>query len=632
MDKKLEQILKLMSEKQYHTALELSEYIGVSEKTVRNRIKELQEILKENGAEIISKRKLGYRLEIKDKKQYSQLTEGRTAGGLHMPDNPQERVQYLIEFLLNQKEYIKLDDLCEIMYISRGTLTSDLKKAEWILQRYHLQIERRPNYGIRVQGSEFQIRVCLANTIVKWNDFHQKDEKMYGEMKWIGEILLEIFTEHEIQISEISFESLVAHIYIAGNRISQGYPIGLDKEKAKALLKKQSLEIAGVIAEKIKAEKGIVFGEEEVLYLALHLETKVYSNTRKGENIVISSKIDELVLKMLEIVYREFRIDLRDNLEIRMLLNQHMVPMDIRMQYGIPLKNPLIGQIKKEHGLAYTVALAASAALKQYYGTDVPEDEIGYLAVIFALAFEKQNETVRKKNIVIVCMSGKGSSQLFIYRYKKNFGKYIDHIYDCNVFELETFDFQEKKIDYVFTTIPIQIDVPVPVIELDLFFEQKDVEKYSQIFERGDGDFLMKYYRKELFLSGVRCKTKEEVIKKLCDCAAEQIDLPEGFYDAVLKREEMAHTDFGGLTAIPHPYKVMSPENFVAVAVLEKPIWWEFHHVQLVFLIGLSEESDDEMKKFYQTTTDFLFDEDGVRRLIREPSYEMLIRLLKDAM
>lgn len=332
---------------------------------------------------------------------------------------------------------------------------------------------------------------------------------------------------------------------------------------------------------------------------------------------------------MIQLVYTEFRIDLRDNFEIRMSLNQHMVPMDIRIQYGIPLKNPILDQIKREHALAYTIATGSCSVLKEHYGKEIPEDEIGYLAVIFALALAKQNEQIQKKNIVLVCMSGKSSSQLFIYRYKKSFEKYVDHIYDCNIFDLEGFDFTGKNIDYVFTTVPIQISIPVPVFEVDLFFEQNDVIKFSQMFENDHRNILNKYYRKELFIEKSQCQSKESVIKELCELAMSYINLPDDFYEAVLKREKMAHTDFGNLIAIPHPYKAMCQENFVAVAVLENPILWEMYEVQVVFLIALAVETDEDTKKFYQITTDFLFDGDRINKLIQRPNYENLIELLK---
>lgn len=629
LDKKLEQIIKALSIEEYKTANELSNLLKISEKTVRMRIKSLNEILEQNGARIISRQKLGYRLEITDEKKYEvfQGVENEDDAD-NLPADAQERVQYILAYLLNRENYIKLDDMCDFMYISRSTLTSDLKKAEYILNKHDLKLERRPNYGIKVQGDEFHKRICLADSVVKWNGFHISELKKQQEIKIIGEILLGISQKYQIQISEISFESLVVHIYISLGRIHRNCQVEMKKEQLASKLRERTFEIAEKIAKELSCQLNTDFTESEILYLALHLETKIYSGSRKGENIVISSEIDELVVKMIQLVFTEFRIDLRDNFEIRMLLNQHIVPMDIRIQYGIPLKNPILDQIKREHSLAYTIATGSCTVLKEHYGKDIPEDEIGYLAVIFALALAKQKEQIQKKNIVLVCMSGKSSSQLFIYRYKKSFEKYVDHIYDCNIFDLEYFDFAGKNIDYLFTTVPIQIPVPVPVFEVDLFFEQGDILKFSQLFENDPGNILNQYYKKELFIEKSFCRSKEDVIKELCDLAAKYMNLPENFYESVLKREEMAHTDFGNLIAIPHPCRAMCEESFVAIAVLEDPIWWEMYEVQVVFLIALAEDTNEDTKKFYQVTTDFLFDSERIKKLIHYPTYENFIELL----
>ena len=197
--------------------------------------------------------------------------------------------------------------------------------------------------------------------------------------------------------------------------------------------------------------------------------------------------------EMLEYVYKITKMDFRDNMELRMALNQHMVPLLVRVKYNIPLKNPERLQIKSEYSLAYTLAATATTVINAKYHTDLNEDEICYLAIHFALAQEKIGHKIQKKNILIVCVSGKGSSQLFMYRYKEAFGKYIKHIYESTVYNLKNFDFKKNKIDYVFTTVPIEFNIPVPVFRVSLFLNRTEINTYSNMFEMGDINFLKKY-------------------------------------------------------------------------------------------------------------------------------------------
>lgn len=126
------------------------------------------------------------------------------------------------------------------------------------------------------------------------------------------------------------------------------------------------------------------------------------------------------------------------------------------------------------------------------------------------------------------------------------------------------------------------------------------------------------------------CKTKEDVISKLTDHIKQYYNLPEDFYSAVMKREELGQTDFGNLIAIPHPYKVITKDNFVAVCILDEPIWWGHNEVQVVFLIALSTDQDADIERFYQLTTQFLFDPRRIGLFIENPDFEFLIDMISN--
>ena len=627
MNAKLNMLLQELSRVNYRSAESIADKLGVSEKTVRIRVKELNDYLTNFGAAVLSGRGQGYKLEIIDEEKFHSLTEKRSE---KLPTTSTERVPYILAFLLNRVDYIKIDDICEFLYVSRNTLIADLKRVEYVLNMYNLKLERRPNYGIIIQGSEFDKRVCMANSLVKWNDFVIGDSRKHAEMHIVGGIILNAINKYKLRLSEISFDNLVIHTYIAIRRIKRNCGISFDTRQADIVIGEDVLKASEEIANQIQSHFGIIYDSNERTYLAIHFCAKMSSGSggKYEPNVVISGKIDELVQKMIFAVYESFKFDFRGNLELRMNLNQHMVPFDIRMQYGIPLKNPMLQQIKKEYALAYTIASGACTVLNEYYNKNIDENELGYFAILFALAIEKQDKILDKKNVVVVCVSGKSSSQLFLYKYRQAFGKYIDKIFESTVYELENFDFIGNQIDYVFSTVPIHTKVPVPVFEVNLFMESKDIITYSEIFEKGSSHFVHHYYRRELFFPELNCKTKDEVIKELCSHAARYYELPEDFYNAVMKREEMGQTDFGNLIAIPHPYKIITKDHFVAVGIMKEPIWWGHNEVQVVFLIALSTDTDKDIEKFYQLTTSFLFNPEKIAALIQNPDFDVLYHLL----
>lgn len=627
MPKFFEQLLAKLSETEYHTAEEIAASCGIGEKTVRKRLRELNDSLKSYGAEIISKQHYGYLLDVYDREAYNQFLL-YTSSQEQIPTTSEERVLYILALLLNHEDYIKLENIGEFLYVSRNTVTADLKKVEYILAVYQLGIERRPNYGIRIVGSEFDKRTCYANSIVKINRVLQNREKTLKEQKIIGDILLKFTLEYRLKMSEISFQSLVIHFYVALKRMEYGKAIVLNKEEIEEYIGSDIYKMAESLAKQLEIAFQRKISSDETAYLAVHLGAKLSSDASVREQIPIkiASEIDQLSLRLILCIYDGFKIDFRDDLLLRMTLNKHLVPLDIRMRYGIPMQNPLKEEIKQEYPLAFMMALQSGAVLKEHYKKKITEDEAAYLAVIYQFALEQREQKIDKKNIVIVCASGKGSSQLFIYRYKQDFGKYVDKIYECTAFELGDFDF--SKVDYVFTTIPLNISIPVPVFEVSLFLNGSDVAFVKKTLESSDEEFLRQYYFPELFFTDVEAESKEEVLRILYAKASRVRKIPEGFYEAVLKREEMGQTDFGNYTAIPHPFYAMTEESFVVVGVLKKAVWWGHNDVRLVLLWSLSVNGDEYLQKFYRSMTDFLFDAEKINIFLKNPEFDNLIKLL----
>ena len=268
--------------------------------------------------------------------------------------------------------------------------------------------------------------------------------------------------------------------------------------------------------------------------------------------------------------------------------------------------------------------------LSSHYGKAMPEDEIAYLAVLFALAMEQRDRPSRRYNIVVVCVSGRGTSQLFLYNYKRAFGKYINRIVEATVFDLEELDFKGLRIDFVFTTVPLNIPLPVPVYEVSLLLSDKEINSCQKIFENGDDRFLYRYFDSRLFLPCVKAQTKEQALTAICQAVNRYRSVPDNFFELVMQREEMGQTDFGNRVAIPHPSQILGNGKFVMAAILEQPVFWGHHDVQVVFLISLAEQ-DPDAEAFYRTITNYLSEIELVEKTVAHRTFSCLMDCLKEA-
>ncbi len=549
-----------------------------------------------------------------------------------IPQTGEERFYYLTAYLLNHDCFIKLDELSEFLFVSRGVLTPCIREVEAYLERYGIIIERKPGYGIRASGTEYEIRHCLRDLF-----FNQMSREtgiknvLHQELKDLADMILPQISQYNIHLSEMAFETLVQDIYVQAHRIKHGRYVTFEKEEPLPLNESER-EFLRQALSLLSDHYGIEYTEPENYYLAIHLAGKktLQASEIGDENFVIREEIDQLTGKMLDSIYENMQLDLRRNLELRMALDQHMVTLDIRLRYDIPLNNPETETISHHYPLGYTVATWAAAVLQNYYQKEISEDEIAYLALLFAVSVEDQRQATPKDKmrILIVCMTGNSAARLLRHRYLQEFPQYIEEIYTCDTLELEYFDF--RLVDYVFTTVPIDCYVPKPIQEISLFPQEHDMELVGRLLRDNGVEFLKKYYKKENFLTGQLGETREEIVRNMCRVAVERDGLPEGLYESVMKREMIMATDYGSEVAIPHPANVMTDETYVYVAVLDHAVPWSRRKVRVVILTIIGQQEDEDLQKYYEVTTDFLADDEAVRKLCETPTYEAFIDILQN--
>ena len=126
---------------------QLCEELNITSRTLRNDIRESKAELREHGIEIGSVHAVGYYLEILDEDRYyqyiNQKLKEEADRQLVIPIYPEERAEYLIRKFLSASDFIKMEDICDELYISRSTLTNDLKEVRERLKYFHLELESR---------------------------------------------------------------------------------------------------------------------------------------------------------------------------------------------------------------------------------------------------------------------------------------------------------------------------------------------------------------------------------------------------------------------------------------------------------------------------------------------------------
>lgn len=617
-------IVEVLKQGNNYTSEQLGKIFSVSEKTIRNRIKEINEEIINHGAVIDSQRGKGFTLDIINSSLIDEwLTKQHDDNSL-FPSTPEERMLFIVEYLLKQKDYVYIDDLCNILFVARNTMSQDIKKVEQVLHKYNLAIDRRPNYGIKISGKEINKRLCIIDYLN--NKQHNDKLNKVSQIMVFGDTLSQEFYKAEFVTSVENYLAIKNVLFVTYSRLKDGFEIDFDKKYEKELkdsIQKEILDIVDNIVKDLKKDYSILDNPSEKLYLALQIAGR--GNIKNNSSAKTNTNIDEIVQNMLLEIKNGLKVDFTNDFDLIMSLKHHMTAFDIRMKYYIPVENPILDVIKKNYSLAYALASYSCNYLSEYYDKPIKEDEIGFIAVIYALALDRKNKPIKKKNVVIVCASGNATSKFFVHRYKELFKDYLGNVYECSGKDITNFDFIGKKIDYCFTTIDTLFNLPVPCYKISLFPSESEIEEFKGIFASTDKDELLKYYNERLFIPHLKAKNKKDAIKKMINHINDEYDIPDNFYDLIMQREKYGLTSFGNMVAIPHPSIICTIENIVCVAILDEPINWGSNDVQLILLLSLSTDENQDTSTFIEATSGFISDENAVKDLVKNPTFENLI-------
>lgn len=649
----ISELVDYVSKHPYQTLGEIADHFGAKERTVRSYIQRANDALSNMAHIDYDTSHRGYVLIVTDKGAVDQwMSDVAMLNRSSMPSNSDERVGYLLSDLLFRDEWVTLDELAGVLYVSRTSISNDLKKVEERLADFDLVLERKPHYGIRVKGTEMNRRLCMASIVTEYErrieHGKQEDaietvfaalgnvdpESSHEQLQTISECVNDAMGQTGFAINPAAYQNLIVHIAVAIGRIRDGRYVPMELSHLADLKKTDAYSVAADISDKIRDRLGIELPQTEIAYISIHLAGKRSLNeeTEPNDNIVISDEVWGIVSRMLEVVWQAFRFDFRGDLELRMNLARHIVPLSVRMRYNMELKNPLLGSIKTRYPLAYSMSIDSSRVLVEHYGAELSDDELGYIALAFALALERRKSSNPKKKILVVCASGAGTSRLLEYRCRKEFGEWISSIRTSDAFHLDSIDFSD--IDYVFSTVHIDRNLPVPVCELRYFLDTSEIEQVRGMLRdsslKSDGS-MARYFSPELFFSHRSFASKTDALDFMLDRVEEHFDIDGSFREAVWAREAAVATTFGNDVAMPHPIETTENETFGVVMLLDEPVVWDEHGrgVRAVFLMNFSRSGGEDVRRFIESFAEFLIDTDAVQSLIADQRWDTFKALLE---
>ena len=634
----LEIIQILYQENDFLTVEQLADQINVKPRTLRDLFKDNRSDLEHlSGAVLIYKNNYGYKLTVTDETLFRitvrDMNEKVNDEQFRMPVTSEGRCDWIIRHLLMDRAPVKSDDLAEHLYVSRSTLTTDLKLVREKLDHYHLNLESKVAGGLYLKGSEKDLRACTADYFF-YNAYSSstsfKDQPIGGfDMLYkdeVEQIVNKTLQKYSYKMTDVGIKNLIVHIMIALFRIKNGFVH--DAEKANVPRDKHQLEftMSEEIRDMVEEKSGIHISDDSLGYIVIYMTgSRIFSS--RDENLITPETLN-LVREIMTDILNEYHINFFEDLDLFTMLCTHIEPMLTRLRNHVRMRNPLLTQVREEEPLGYEMAVYTAQIIEKKYGQFVDENEIGYLALHFQLALEKRKQVDHKK-ILTVCASGAGASRFLMYRLQSAFEKKIERIESAGLNDLDQYDLDE--FDLIITTVPLTVKTKAQVLRVEYYLSPEDMKDISRSMEYNSSivEKVLHSFDKELFFSNLDLKEKHEIISFLCGKLSEKISIPKDFTKKVFQREELAATCMGNGIAMPHPSTLMLDETKIVVAHLSSPVLWGREKVNWVFLLGIQKERDEAAEPLIQTLYSLIKDPELMNMVQAHPDYFVLINAMR---
>lgn len=639
----------------------LEKIVGVSNKTISNDLDLLEHWLASHGGKLVRKPNVGILLEV-DNDIKMKLYDLVNTNSYYLPNTPEERQNYILMRLLDLNDYITIQDLADEIYVSKSTINRDLTFIEQWLNTEGLKLIRKPNKGLKVCGSEKNMRSAIASLLSKtitkseWlgviEDYNghvdyyiSKEAKDFFssiDLSIIERSIRKIERKLPYRFSDSAFTALIIHIAIAITRINAKKEIKLFQETIDALKDKPEYKLAKEIIKDLEQEFNIIFPEAEAAYITMHiLGGKVQQNLLDENNLddLIKLNIDNRLFytckMMIDKASEILNIELSYDRQLLMGLLLHIHSAINRLLYNLPIKNPFLEEIKKLYPIDFEAALYACDVVKDEYDLEMNEDEIAYIAMHFGAARERYyQKDFEKLKVILVCGSGLGSSQLLASKLRRTFPD-LDIVDIVSVIDLKR-ALKEKKPNMIITTIPL-INYELPTILVNPFLGPNDIEKIKMHINKvslNDEDKLniksgefKKLIDKRLIFPDMDFKSKEEVIKHMVKSLHENGYVKDGYYKSVMDREKVSPTSYGNI-AIPHAFPGYVIESKIALCILKEPIDWDGNKVDIVFMLAIENKRGEVLDEIFDHIYEIIDDKEKINKLKSIKSNEEIVKFL----
>lgn len=632
MEDRVIQIIETIRKKTYCSLDYLAETVGVSTRTIRSYIKQLNSDL-DGIAAIVNEKGKGYLLYIENEQLFENLI-GKVNLDKNMQDSPQRRIAFIINRLINNDESNTLDELAFAMNIGRTTLVNEIKKAKVALETYNLSIRGKQNTGMYLSGKEEDLRFFILDNIYDY---------LYGAYPLdedIREEVIRIANHNDLESTTQS--RLMKSVIVMLDRLINNHPLEEINEKHQRLQGTKDYQIALEIIAAIERQLPISIPNPEKVFLTIPIAgRRTPTNNRSISDITITDDIKTLLDLMMEQLGFDREIILQNEAFFKDL-QYHLTFMLNRLMFGLRIKNALLADVKEKYPVAFKMAELAGQVIEKEYDLTVSEDELGYLAFYFGVFIANHDvKTKSLRQVAVICGTGRGTAKLVAIQLQRilNPNTQIDLFSETEITTDVLSDY-----DIVFSTVKLPCEINRPLILINEIFDEHSVSQqiekvtYLQKFkleDAGNHHSIVKLLTNEQkYFILDNSKSYPENVSEMIDDLTKKGYLDQGFKERMKARAEKGSMVFDRYIALPHTVNYHSNQIELALGVFPGNVLAEGKEIKLVFLLGIPKQTDYDaslLVKIYDEIIRIAANQPLVEQLAGASNFEEFSRYLEQA-
>lgn len=568
----------------------LAAKLDVSQKTIRNDIKELNCLL--GGYACIGNNKGICKLIVFAPKGFTEI-RNKIYKQEDLFNSSHTRMAYMFWQLMHAEEPYLTDDLSEEMKVARTTTISDLNRLRKAIEKYDLKIKGKANTGLALCGDEYKIRLFILENIY---------EQLYLNFP-LGQTIREKLYDFQERLSmdALGFGFFYRFFVVMIQRMESGHMIKKLEPKYEELYGSSAYMIVDEFLNEIEQVKGYKISKEERLFLSISVAgMRTPANTAEIEQkISISEGVADLIIEILDRIKAELNVTVVAN-ELFDDFVYHVFFMINRLKYGFHIYNPMVDDFKIKYSVAYKMAEIAKGVLEERVGIEMTEDEMGFLAAYFGVFLLEQEPEEKRCKIAIVCGSGKIIGRLIENQLKKVFDVEPEFEFFYGIFDENLKD----DFDYIVTTTELHMDTRTPVIFMDEVFDREYIQRKfenmrylseaGRTIRKGIDSLFMNLLDETRFFVLDQESSYDENVDRMARALTNQGELDAGFAQRVREREKYSTMVLDQNIAFPHTKNMLSKLTLAMGVFPDMLKDDKYGNIRIIILLGIPESMEDD--------------------------------------